>query len=204
MKPLMRSGRARIFYFTLAYIALFSAGFIYGGNYEFAIYTVVMLASLLLVSYVVRDVEMPNGLLWALSFLGILHMAGGGVHVQGMRLYGLQLLHIYTGHDAGLVILKYDQVMHLCGYAVIAIAIHYLLRRTAPALDAVGRAVLSVFAAMAIGSINELAEFIAVLVLPRTGVGDYFNTMLDLSFNTLGATLGVIIYETWVRLKRES
>ncbi|MDB5238574.1 MAG: putative rane protein [Candidatus Kaiserbacteria bacterium] len=203
MKNLAR-GRGYILSFTLAYIALFSAGFMYGGNYEFAIYTVVMVAATLLVALIARDTEIPNGFLWALSGMGILHMLGGGVHIHGERLYAYRIWDLYESGDPGLVVLKYDQFIHLLGYAVIAVAIHYVLRRTMPGLDAIGRAVLSILAAMAIGSINELAEFSAVLLLPRTGVGDYFNTMLDLSFNTLGAVAGVVLYESWVRLKKYS
>ncbi len=203
MHPYLGRGRGAVFFFTLAYIVAFSLGFIYGGNYEFAIYTVVMVAALGLMTYIIRDIDIPNGFLWALSIMGIIHMAGGGLHVggEGERLYAYQLLDLYDD-GRGLQLLKYDQLVHVLGYGVIAAAVHYLMYRALPEMDSIARASISVLVAMALGSINEMAEFFAVLILPRTGVGDYFNTMLDFSFNTLGALLGVIVYESWTRLSR--
>ena len=39
---------------------------------------------------------------------------------------------------------------------------------------------------MGMGALNEVVEFMAVLNAPETGVGGYFNTALDLTFNMLG------------------
>lgn len=200
----LATGRGYVFFFTLAYIVLFSIGFIYGGNFEFAIYTTVMFGVLVLVSLIARDTQIPNGFLWALSLMGVLHMLGGGVHIGTERLYAYRIWDLYSTSDVGFVILRFDQLVHMVGYGVIAVAIHYVLRKTAPKADAIGRVAVSILAAMAIGSINELAEFFTVMLLPSTGVGDYFNTMLDLSFNTVGAILGVIGYEFYRELKKHS
>jgi hypothetical protein len=149
-------------------------------------------------------VDIPATLLWALSLMGMLHMMGGGVHVHGERLYGYVLIDIYSGHTPGLVLFKYDQLVHMLGYGVIAVAMLFLLRRSAPQMHRHARLALSVLAAVAIGSLSELAEFATVLLLPSTGVGDYFNTMLDLSFNSIGAAIGVIAYEFYCELKKHS
>lgn len=154
------------------------------------------------VAYIVRYVRIPEPLLWGLAVIGVLHMLGGGMHVGGERLYGYQLIDLYAGDVPGLVIFKYDQLIHMIGYGVFAVAALYLLYRIAPSMHAVTRAVIAVLIAMAAGSLNELGEFIAVLLLPSTGVGDYFNTMLDLSFNTLGALIAVATYELLPRLKK--
>ncbi|MEK6824495.1 MAG: hypothetical protein AABY02_01455, partial [Nanoarchaeota archaeon] len=45
-------------------------------------------------------------------------------------------------------------------------------------------------ASMGLSVINELVEFGAVVFIEKTGVGGYFNTSLDLLFNTLGAVVG--------------
>jgi hypothetical protein len=201
MQSILHRGRAPVL-FTLAYALLFSAGFMYGGNKEFALYTVVVFVLLALVVYVLHHTDVPQPMLWSLSAVGMLHMAGGGMHVDGERLYGFQLIDIYTAETPGLLILKYDQLVHLLGYGVLAVIVLFLLRRIAPQMNALVRAILSILAAMAAGSLNELAEFVAVLSLPSTGVGNYFNSMLDLSFNTLGAIVGVIFYESWMRLKK--
>lgn len=201
MHRLIPHGRIPIA-FTFAYITLFSIGFMHGGNYEFALYTIVMFVALALVAFTLRHVDIPAWMLWGLSLMGMLHMAGGGVHVNGERLYGHLIFDVYSASERGLVLLRYDQMVHLVGYGVIAVIIHFLLRRTAPHMGTVASSLLSILAAMAIGSLNELTEFIAVLVLPSTGVGNYFNTMLDMSFNTAGAMMGVIIHEWWIRLKK--
>ena len=201
----LATGRGYVFSFTLAYIVLFSIGFMYGGDYEFAIYTVVMFAALIVTALIARDTNAPHGFLWTLSLMGVLHMLGGGVHVNGDRLYGYRIVDIYTSAtDPGLVIFKYDQLVHLVGYAVIAVSIHYVLRRAAPSLGVLAGATLSILAAMGIGSINELGEFSTVILLPSTGVGDYSNTMLDLLSNTIGAIVGVIGYQWWIELKKRS
>ncbi|HTR18726.1 MAG TPA: DUF2238 domain-containing protein [Candidatus Paceibacterota bacterium] len=192
-----------VFFFTLFYIVAFSLGFLIGGNYEFVIYTAVMLGVLLVVTLLVREYDIPDPLLWTFSFAGILHMLGGGVHVNGDRLYGFILYPVYiSSTDPGFQIFRYDQLVHLFGYGVIALCIHYALRRYTPQSDPVLRACITILATMGIGSFNEVAEFFATLTLPSTGVGDYSNTLLDLTSNMLGAIVAVSGYETWIRLKK--
>jgi len=198
-------GRRTVFFFTLFYIFAFSIGFLIGGNYEFVIYTAVMLGATFGALYVLRDLEIPSGFLWALSGVGVLHMLGGGVHVNGDRLYGLILYPLYiSSTDPGLAIFRYDQLVHILGYGIIAACIHYLLRRSNPEGDPVIRALITVFITMGLGSLNEMAEFAATLVLPSTGVGDYSNTLLDLTSNTLGAIVEVAGFESYISLKKRS
>ena len=40
---------------------------------------------------------------------------------------------------------------------------------------------------------DEIIEFIAVLSVPDTNVGGYYNTALDLCFNALGAVIAVAL-----------
>ena len=44
-----------------------------------------------------------------------------------------------------------------------------------------------------IGALNEVVEFIALLVFPQTGVCGYFNTGWDTVFKGLGSLLGMIV-----------
>jgi len=201
-------GHRTVFFFTLFYIVAFSIGFFIGGDYEFVIYTAVMFGVLLVVTLIVREYEIPNPFLWVFSFAGVLHMLGGGIHVGGQRLYGVIIYPFYiSATDPGFQIFRYDQLVHIFGYGVIALCIHYALRTYIPNADPVLRACITVLATMGIGSFNEIAEFFATLSLPSTGVGDYSNTLLDLTSNTLGAIIAVSGFETWVwsklRLKKE-
>jgi hypothetical protein len=48
-------------------------------------------------------------------------------------------------------------------------------------------------AAMGLGAVNEIIEFIAVLSVPDTNVGGYLNTALDLVFNAAGAIIAMVL-----------
>lgn len=53
--------------------------------------------------------------------------------------------------------------------------------------------VFPVLGAMGLGAVNEIIEFIAVVVFPNTNVGGYINTALDLVFNALGAIVAMVL-----------
>jgi hypothetical protein len=57
----------------------------------------------------------------------------------------------------------------------------------------IGWALWAFFAAMGFGALNELIEFLAVLSVPETGVGGYYNTGLDIVANALGAICAAFI-----------
>ncbi|WP_373502714.1 DUF2238 domain-containing protein [Aestuariivirga sp.] len=178
--------------FNALYIAAFSAYFVLIGNREFLGYIVTMLALIGLVAIVHRNVRFPMSILWALSLWGVAHMAGGGVPVNGSVLYNLMLLPLTGGGE--LRILKYDQVVHFYGFAVAAWLLWHLLRTLYPMLR--GTRTIYVFAALAsmgLGAANEIVEFTAVLLIPNTNVGGYYNTALDLVFNAAGAITAMIV-----------
>ena len=45
---------------------------------------------------------------------------------------------------------------------------------------------------MGFGALNEMIEFSAVLMVPGTNVGGYYNTALDLVSNSIGAVIAII------------
>lgn len=184
--------------FTTAYVLGFSAFFAFRENYEFLLYVVVVLLIAGLVVSTQSRTRFDGVILWGLSLWGLLHMAGGGVPAGEGVLYGLTLVPLL---DAGgeLVILRYDQAVHLFGFAVATLVVYHLLR---PYLSSrPSWPILIMVVAMAgtgLGVLNEIVEFAAVLILPETGVGGYFNTALDLVFNTLGA-LAAVFYIAYYR-----
>jgi uncharacterized membrane protein YjdF len=182
--------------FTSAYVAIFTAWFFSIGNYEFIVYVLTMLGLMALIGFSLGKAEYPPAILWGLSLWGLMHMAGGGVPVNGSVLYNLVLIPIATVDDS--VILKYDQFVHAFGFGVTAWLLHHLLTRHFP--DTRGTATALAFpalAAMGLGAVNEMIEFTAVLLVPDTNVGGYTNTALDLVFNALGAVIAV----TWIGLR---
>jgi uncharacterized membrane protein YjdF len=49
-----------------------------------------------------------------------------------------------------------------------------------------------VLAASSLGAVNEIIEFLAVILLGSEGVGGYTNTAIDLVANLLGAIVGTV------------
>ncbi|MBK1637121.1 DUF2238 domain-containing protein [Rhodovulum adriaticum] len=181
-----------VFWFTAAYVAGFAVWFIARGNLEFIWYVLTMLAVIGLVARGLRKAEFPAPLLWALSLWGLAHMAGGGVTVGQGVLYSWVVWPLMGSGE--LTILKYDQVVHAYGFGVTAWLLWHLLTRHFP--DARGSWTALTYpalGAMGLGAVNEIIEFIAVLGLPDTNVGGYYNTGLDLIFNATGAMIAVTI-----------
>lgn len=183
--------------FNLLYIVGFTIYYLAQKNYEFMLYIAVLVILLIVLGVIQRRVRFPLFLLWMISIWGLLHMMGGGVHLpDGQVLYRWVPVELYNAHDANgeFVILKFDQVLHFYVYFVMSFVVLHLLR---PVLKPGARRwyvyAFVIVASMGLSVINELIEFAAVIWLGRTGVGGYFNTMLDLVFNTLGALVGGVI-----------
>jgi len=190
--------------FTTVYVLAFTVWFLMSGNYEFVVYVITMFILITLIGRSLRSVEYPVSMLWALSAWGLLHMAGGGVPVAGSVLYSLQLFPI-TPADGEMQLLKYDQIVHAYGFGVTAWVLWYLMKRHFPVLMGTKTSLLyPALAAMGLGTVNEIIEFIAVLSVPETNVGGYFNTALDLVFNALGAAIAMIIIAATAKPERAS
>lgn len=192
MKPGPTQGQLAVALFTAAYIIAFSAWFVAAGNYEFIVYVITMVALVLLVGLTLRKAQYPLAALWALSAWGLLHMAGGGLPVDGSVLYNLRLISIVD--TPGIFILKYDQLVHAYGFGVTAWVLHHLITLHFPETRGTATAlVYPALASMGLGATNEIIEFSAVLLVPDTNVGGYMNTALDLCFNAIGAIVAVVI-----------
>lgn len=178
--------------FTLVYVGGFTVWFLSRENYEFILYVVTMLGLIALVALSVRKAELPVPMLWALTFWGLAHMAGGGIPVGESVLYSLRLIDIVG--DGEFRILKYDQVVHAYGFGVTAWLLYHLLARHFPVMR--GTWSIYTYAALAsigLGAVNEMIEFSAVVMMPDTNVGGYYNTALDLVFNAAGAVVAMLL-----------
>ena len=178
--------------FTLAYVAGFTLFFIGIGNYEFIVYVITMAILIGLIGGSLRKAEYPPAMLWALTIWGLAHMAGGGVPVDGSVLYNLRLVPLVENEH--FFILKYDQLIHAYGFGVTAWLLYHLMTRHFPATRGTATAhVYPVIGAMGLGALNEMIEFTAVLMVPDTNVGGYYNTALDLVFNAIGAVAAMVL-----------
>lgn len=175
---------------NLLYIAVFTAMALQHSNYEFVLYAGVVIAIVICVLVLQSRIRFDQPILWGLTIWGLLHMAGGNLAVGDGVLYEVLLIPLIPRHD----ILRYDQVVHFFGFGVATLVCHHLLR---PYLRAdIGRrsvvAALVVLMGSGLGAVNEILEFVAVIVVPETGVGGYTNTLLDLVFNLAGGVAAVL------------
>lgn len=180
--PIQKRDRP-ILWFTVAYIAVFGILALLNRNYEFLFYASIVIFVVLLLLQKYQKLGLSRGTLIALSVWGLLHMMGGNIPVDDGVLYGVQLIP---------VLLRYDQLVHAFGFGTCTMIGFELLRPfLRPTVNRATLSVLVVMIGMGFGALNEVIEFMAVLALPETGVGGYYNTAWDLTFNFIGSLVAV-------------
>lgn len=177
-----------VVYFTFVYITVFSINGLIRGNVEFIYYTAVMLLSIAIILFINKHFHFYPVVLMSLSLLGLLHLLGGNAYIGEIRLYDLYLI---PG------IFKYDNFVHMTGSAIMTM-LAYAMLNPIVGDDFKGQnlyfILLLVAIAMGLGSINEIIEFVAVLVFDVSDmVGGYTNTLLDLIFNTIGSIIMAVV-----------
>lgn len=187
----MKKSHWILFLFNLNYLILFSIYFVSLGNYEFVWYAFVVLFFVILLVGTIEKTKFDNWILWSLSIWGLLHMAGGGIHVGDGVLYGLKLIPIYETAD--FFVLRFDQFVHFYGFGVATLVVCHLLKSGNFRVSNKLFYFIAIIGGMGLGALNELIEFIAVLAFPQTGVGGYFNTGWDLMFNMFGTVFAVFV-----------
>lgn len=184
--------------FSALYMLIAILAAIRQGNTEFVFYIVVMVVLITSLVLVHKKVHFTDGVLWAMSCWGMLHMAGGLVHVpEALTQNGSQpvLYSWWIIRDW----LKYDQIVHAYGFGITTWVCWQILRsnikkQTGQSPEpSFGLCVLCATAGMGFGALNEVVEFIATLTIPETNVGDYNNTGWDLVYNLIGCCLVAFI-----------
>jgi len=166
-----------------------------GRNYEFVIYTGVIIFFTVVIGVTYFRVPYTDACLFGLTFWAILHMAGGTLYIDGTKLYRLMLLPLSEKYP----VLRFDQAVHIWGFGVATITMYCLLR---PLLKEslnrfVALSIVLIMTGVGLGAFNEIVEFIITQIVAETGVGGYMNTMLDLTANLIGAILGML----YIRLR---
>ena len=168
-------------------------------NLEFMFYAATVGLQILLFLYIDRRVKFSPLVLWGLTLWALLHFAGGLMPIpesitevgRPANLYNMRLAPWFP---------KYDQLVHAYGFGMTAILIYEAICvRIGRALriDLVLGSVLFL-TAMGLGAMNEVIEFLAVLLMPDTNVGGYENTGWDLVSNGTGALIAIY----WLKLFR--
>ena len=175
---------------NICLVAGFGYSFLLRKNYEFIIYVGVIVLFLILIGITFFKVAYSTPTLLGLTIWSLMHMAGGGVFINNVRLYDIILIPLSQTYP----ILRYDQVVHLFGFAVATLAMFDLLR---PLLKEnpqhfVALSVVVIMAGLGVGAFNEIVEALVAAALPQSGVGGYVNTALDLISDFLGSMLAMV------------
>jgi hypothetical protein len=193
----LSASERRVLAVTLFYMAAWLIFALLAGNREFVFYFAVMCVLIVSVAAVHLRVHFHPVALWGLSLWGLAHMAGGLMPIPGWwpRLGESQVLY-----NAWLIpgMLKYDQLVHACGFGLVTWLCWQALERALAARGLMvqptfGLLTLCVAAATGFGAANEVVEFIATLVIPGTNVGGYENTGWDLVANLVGSVLAALL-----------
>lgn len=172
--------------------------FLQRSNMEFLGYLGIILILGAIVVPFQKKLNLENGDLWALSFFGFAHMMGGLIlFSNGTNLYQQILIDI-VDNGGGYVILKMDQVIHCLGYGTLGFILFGVFNRK---LQTNKNMILflAILVSVGFGALNEVIEFIVVLLTEFNGVGDLHNMGFDLIFNLTGAIVGSSIQ--YFRLK---
>lgn len=163
--------------------------FVYTTNLEFIFYAVILLIALYVVYKLDKIYDFPSLGIVLFSLWGLSHMLGGSVYLFGTRLYDVMLIRLI---GEPFFILRYDQAVHMLCYVAFGILVYFIVKKHTKKMTFVP--VLAVIlAAVGIGAVNEMIEFVAAVFLAsEKGVGGYYNNMLDLFFNFIGAIIGVL------------
>ena len=188
---LIKKGQLPVITIHSVALIIYTIIFLSRKNYEFLWYICVIIFFMLLILFTNNKINYPNGLLWGLAVWSILHMSGGGIIINGTRLYDLMLLPIV---GAPYHIFKFDQFVHIVGFYVATLAMYAVIKnRLKKENKWVAVSIVVVMAGIGAGALNEIIEFFASIVIKDTGVGNYENTALDLVANLIGA-VGAMAY----------
>lgn len=170
-----------ILIFTCVYLIFFILLAIVRKNYEFVFYIAVICLLTIIIILHHKELHLKPTIVYGLSVIGLMHLAGGNLRFNEIRLYDMYLFQNF---------IRYDQIVHTFGFFIATFVSYNLIR---PYLDLrikhhpLVLSIILILTASGFGAINEVLEFAAVIFLGAAqAVGDYYNNAWDLVFNLLG------------------
>lgn len=171
-------------------VIIFSILFLQRKNYEFMIYIGVIIFFMALILSTNKRINYPNSVLWGLTLWSVLHMSGGGIYINGQKLYAMM---IYPLIGEPYNIFKFDQFVHIVGFFVATLVVYHLIKpKLVKNHKWAALSIVVVMGGFGLGALNEVVEFAATVIVPETGVGGYENTALDLVADLVGAVLAMV------------
>lgn len=184
--------------FTIVYLIFFISLAIIRQNYEFVFYIAVICLLTMISALHHKELHLKPAIVGGLSVIGLMHLAGGNLHFNGIRLYDTYLFQNF---------IRYDQIVHTLGFFVATFVSYSLIR---PYLDPRVKhhplvlSLILVLTASGFGALNEVLEFMAVIFLGAVQqVGDYYNNAWDLVFNLLGAVAACFFIHPYHKRTRQ-
>jgi hypothetical protein len=141
------------------------------------------------------DVRIPRYIQWVIVAGLFLHYVGGSMGSPDPFRMGLLDLHGVNGayHEFS----WWDNLTHAVGIGAGAMAIAYLVEvaqlRRGLAWQGWAVGIVALLGALAAGVVVELYEYLGKAAFQTIDQGGYVNTMRDLHFNILGATIGAVL-----------
>lgn len=177
----------------------FGSYFLKSLNFEFLAYVGLITLITFVLFGTLNKTKFSNGIIFGITFWAFLHMLGGSLMTPDGVLYAYRIYPFFDG-GGDFYILKMDQIVHAALYAVVGLMFFHLLRNYVGVKSNIGLvAAVAIFASAGFSILNEIVEFLAVVILPETGVGGYYNTVLDLIFNLAGAAIAVILKVIFIK-----
>lgn len=199
----LKRGYWFIILFTILYMLAFLIYYLSIKNYEFLWYILVLVFFFCLIFFTLKKTKFDYWILWGLSIWGFLHMCGGGLIVNGDVLYNLKIFHLFDIGDT--FVLKFDQLVHLYGFFVTSLVAFDVLKKQIKSNTNWNLIfIVSALISMGLGAVNELIEFIATVTIKSVNVGGYYNTSLNIVFNTIGAFLAIIFMRKRKNAKKQN
>ncbi len=185
---------------TVLYLVAATSAAITLQNWDFLkTYIPFLIAISALLATLHRRIHFSHTLLWALTLWGAMHLAGGLVRIpetwdsHGEHQILSSWLMIGTW-------LKYDHLAHTFGFGTCTWLIWESFRASIQArlgrklYPSIGMILLCIFAAMGLGAISELIEFITIHKTPLNSSQGQLDTYWDLFANLIGCLFaGVLI-----------
>ena len=184
---MIRKNQWIIFIINLIMILFFAWFYLNKGNLEFIIYVSIIIVLFGIIILTNEKVRYPNYVLWLLTGWALIHMAGGSVRVGDGRLYDVILINISETYR----VLKYDQFGHIFGFMTATFLAYELVKKFLKRSMSFSIGLIILMAGLGLGALNEIIEFIVILIIPETGIGGYENSMLDLVSDLIGAIIAI-------------
>jgi len=158
-------------------------------NFEFIGYSTIIIALFAFIIYTDKYYNYPLISIYLIAIWVATHSFGGSIYIKGIRLFDIVLINI-AGDPY--FILKYDNIAHVLSFFTIAIFIYTILRKHTKHKTTL--IIMTILASSGVGAVYEIIEFTMVILFDvAEAVGGYYNTLLDLCFNFLGAILGALV-----------